>query len=116
MTEARAAALCGGLVVVLQQSTQPRTTRDPAVAASGPLDREEQSVAHALMVAFVMIVLDEFVNDLPERAFANEDQVIPTAVPWLMCENVSRHRLGDGFYDGPFPFHWRSNAEAVLKG
>jgi hypothetical protein len=30
------------------------------------------------MVAFVMIVLDEFVNDGPQRAFANEDQVIQT--------------------------------------
>ena len=30
------------------------------------------------MVAFVMIVLDEFVNHVPERAFANDDQLIQT--------------------------------------
>ena len=64
--EAPAAALCGGSVVVLQESTQPRTTRNRPVAASRPLDGEEQSVAHALMVAFVMIVLDEFVKSVPE--------------------------------------------------
>src|SRR6478672_8783862 len=73
-----AVALCGASVVVLQQPTQPRPTRDSPVAASRTLDGEEQPVAHALMVAFVMIVLDEFVNDLPERAFANEDQLIET--------------------------------------
>src|SRR4029453_16415169 len=78
VTEARAAALCGGSVLILQQATQPRTTRNRAVAASFPLDREEQPVAHALMVAFVMIVLDEFANHVPERAFANDDQLIQT--------------------------------------
>ena len=30
------------------------------------------------MVAFVMIVLEVFVNDVPERAFGNEDQLIET--------------------------------------
>jgi hypothetical protein len=77
VTEARAAALGGGSVVVLQQSTQPRTTRNRPVA-SRPLDGEEQPVFHALMVAFVMIVLNAFVDDVPERAFANEDQLLQT--------------------------------------
>jgi hypothetical protein len=72
------AALCGESVVVLQEPAQPRPTRDPPVAASRPLDGEEQPVAQALMAAFVMIGLDEFVNDVPERAFANEDQLIET--------------------------------------
>lgn len=61
-----AAALCGGSVVILQQSTQPLTTRNRAVVAGCPLGGEEQSVAHALVVAFVMIVLDEFVNRVTE--------------------------------------------------
>ena len=65
-------------VVVLQESTEPRPTRDSPVAASRTLDGEEQPVAQALMAAFVMIGLDEFVNDVPERAFANEDQLIET--------------------------------------
>ena len=58
VTEARAAALCGGSVVVIQQPTQPRTTHNRPVTASRPLGGEEQSIAHALMVAFVIIVLD----------------------------------------------------------
>jgi hypothetical protein len=45
---------------------------------SRPFGGEEQSVAHALMVAFVMVVLDEFMNRIPQRAFANEDQSIQT--------------------------------------
>ena len=43
---------------------------------SRPLGGEEQSVAHALMVAFVMVVFDEFVNRNTQRAFAHEDQAI----------------------------------------
>jgi hypothetical protein len=30
------------------------------------------------MVALVMVVLDEFVNDGPQRAFANKNQLIQT--------------------------------------
>ena len=94
-------------VVVLQQSTQPRTTRNRPVAASRPLDGEEQTVPHALMVAFVMIVLDEFVNDLPERPLLNEDQLIQTR--FLDCPHEAfrvrveigrTRRQADGFDTG----------------
>ena len=78
MPMAHGPALCGGPVVELQEATQPRTTRNRPVAASRPLDGEEQPVVHALMIAFVMIVLNEFVDDVPERAFANEHQLRQT--------------------------------------
>ena len=77
-TEARAAALCGESLVVLQQSTQPCTTRNGLDTIRCPTDGEEQPVAYALMVAFVMIVLHEFVDRVLERAFADEDQLSQT--------------------------------------
>jgi hypothetical protein len=51
-------------------------TRNRPVAASRRLDGEEQTIAHALMVAFVMVVVNEFVNDSPDRPLPNEDQLI----------------------------------------
>jgi hypothetical protein len=63
VTDAREVALRGGSVVVLQQSTQPRTTGDRTAAVSRRRrGGEEHSVAHVLMVPFVMVVFDEFVN------------------------------------------------------
>jgi hypothetical protein len=43
---------------------------------SHPLGREQQSVAYAPMVPFVMVVLDELVNRTAQCAFADEDQSI----------------------------------------
>jgi hypothetical protein len=45
---------------------------------SGSVGGEEHSVAHASIVALVMVVRDEFVDGVPERALANEDQLIQT--------------------------------------
>ena len=59
-THARS-ALRGSSVVVVQQITQPRPAVNRAVPV-GPRRLEQQLVAHALMIAFVMVVLDELVN------------------------------------------------------
>ena len=72
----RESALRRVSVVIVQQSTQPRTTRNRAVAMSHPRGREQQSVAHALMASFVMVVRDELVNRTAQCAFADEDQSI----------------------------------------
>ena len=82
--EPRGADLCRGSVVVFQQSTQSCTTRNRPVAASGRSDGEEQPVAHAFMVAFAMVMLDQFLNRVTERAFANEDEPIQTRSPPLL--------------------------------
>jgi hypothetical protein len=62
VTDARESALRGASRVVLQQSAQPPTTGNRAVAVSRPRGGEEQSVVHALMVSFEMVVFDELVN------------------------------------------------------
>jgi len=80
LMEAHAAALGGGSVVVIQQSTQPRTTLNRPVAASRRLDGDEQPVVQALMVPFVMIVLDEFVDDVP-ASVRQRGSVDPGIIP-----------------------------------
>ena len=68
--------LCGGSVIVLQQSTQSRTTSDRSVSASRCRDGEEQLVAEALMIPFMMVVLDELANRSAQRVLAHKNQSV----------------------------------------
>jgi hypothetical protein len=56
------ALLCGRQMIVLQHPAQPLATDGRLVAPSDRGGWEEQQIAHALMVAFVMVVLRELVN------------------------------------------------------
>jgi hypothetical protein len=62
-------SLRGGLVIVLQQTAEPLTTRDAPVARRRSDSGEDQPVAHALVVALEVIKRDELVNRAPERPF-----------------------------------------------
>jgi len=68
----------GGAIVVLQQSTEPLTRLNAVVAARVGCYRRDQLIAQALMVAFVVIVLDEFGDGSPERPFTDENHSVQT--------------------------------------
>ena len=65
-------------MVILQQSSEPLTRHNAAVAARLGRYRRDQLIAQALMVAFVMIVLDEFADGSPERPFTDENHPVQT--------------------------------------
>jgi len=67
---------CGGSVIVLQQSTEPLTRQNAAVADGLGRHRHDQLIAQALMVAFAMVVLDELADGSPERPFTDENHPI----------------------------------------
>ena len=63
-------------VVVLQQATEPLTRQDAAVADDLSRHRHDQLIAQALMVALVMIMLDELADGSPERLFTDENHPV----------------------------------------
>ena len=65
-------------MIILQQPAQPPATDDRSVAPSYRGGWEEQQIAHALMVAFAMIVLHELANGSPERPFTDENHAVQT--------------------------------------
>ena len=67
---------CGGSVIVLQQSTEPLTRQNAAVAVCQGRYRHDQLIAQALMVAFAMIVLDELANGSPEGRFTDKNDPV----------------------------------------
>jgi len=65
-------------MVILQQSTEPLPRHNAAVAARLGRDRRDQLIAQALMIAFVMIVLDEFADGSAERRFTDQNHLVQT--------------------------------------
>jgi hypothetical protein len=66
----------GGSVVVLQQASEPFTRQNATVADGRGRYRYDQLIAQALMVPFVMIVLDEFADGTPKRLFTDENHPV----------------------------------------
>jgi hypothetical protein len=67
-----------GTIVILQQSTEPLTRLNAVVARRLGRSRRDQLIVQALMVALMMIVLDEFVDSSPERPFTDENHPVQT--------------------------------------
>jgi len=65
-------------VIVLQQTTEPLSTRNAAVAVQWLRERHDQSVAQALMVAFVMIMRRELTQRSSERRFPDQNHPVQT--------------------------------------
>ena len=71
----------GGSVVVLQHASEPLPRQNAPVADGWSRYRYDQLIAQALMVPFVMIMLDEFVDSAPERRFTDENHPVQAGLP-----------------------------------
>src|SRR5215467_11895869 len=67
---------CGLPIIVVQHPAQPLTALNRSTITSMRVIRDDQPVAETLMVAFCMIMRDEFVNPFAQRAFAEEDHAL----------------------------------------
>jgi hypothetical protein len=65
-------------VIVLEQTTEPLSIRNAAVAVRWLRERHDQSVVQALMVAFVMIMRRELTQRSSERCFPDENDPVQT--------------------------------------
>src|SRR5262249_17762691 len=67
---------CGLPIIIVQHPAQPLAAQNRSTITSMRLIRDDQPVAETLMVAFCMIMRDEFVNPFAQRAFAEEDHAL----------------------------------------
>src|SRR5215813_8579169 len=60
-------------IIVVQHSAQPLAPLDRSVASAVRLFLHDQPVAQSLMVALPVIMLHEFADGLPQRAFSEQN-------------------------------------------
>jgi DNA-nicking Smr family endonuclease len=65
-------------MVVLQQATEPLTRHNAPIALRLDHHGQNQLVAQSLMVAFVMIMRNEFADRPPKRSVTDENQAVQT--------------------------------------
>src|SRR5580704_12226542 len=70
-------SVCSGcLIIVVQHPAQPLSAPDGTRASVARLFRRDQPVAKPLVVPFKMIMRDEFMNRLAQRAFPEQDHSV----------------------------------------
>ena len=67
-----------GPIVVIQQAADSCSAFDPCVAVDVCFHRNDQPVFEALMIAFLVIMVQEFANTVSQRIFPEENHLFQT--------------------------------------
>src|SRR5262245_60136689 len=79
--------LCSVTIVIVQHSTKSLKPLNRSCVSEVIPVRLDESVAQALMIAFIVIVGDEILNGCPQRIFTEQDDSVQAR--FLYCSNKS---------------------------